>query len=640
MKIESIYQKILILICLTSIIGGIIYKTYKLDLIGLFLSVILITLSFVIILLLDKKINHKLKKIVITKPQEKEKKSIADYLLVILYFLLFLSSLFVLTYFKTDQSIISPWEAIPSYFFILYFLTTVVVVINIIKNKKLSLLLLSVHYFLTFIVTSLAYKLYYGFDPFIHEATLNYISENGSISPKPFYYLGYYSLIIIIHKITFLPIFLLNKFIVPLLASIFIPFFLSKLLFSWFNDSKKIYLSILFLTIFPFSHFIISTPQNFANLFLFLPLIIGLNLKNNSDLIILYLLSLTTLLTHPISGIPIIIFTIIIHTRRSSFISKKNIIYFFSFSSMSLALPVSFLIFNKINLFSLHNYQQLFYDFKDFFTSSFPKNENFILNFVYLINNYFYIIFFTISFYGLFLYLKHKKDCKIFIFYLTAFLSTYLAFLLTKLIPFDFLIAYERSNYTTRIFQISLIFLLPFILISIYQIITKIFLQNRFIKYSILTFLIILSTISLYLSYPRNDNYFNSHGYATSINDIMAVEWIEKNSSKDYIVLANQQVSAAALHVFGFKKYHQNDIFYYPIPTGGKLYEQYLKMLGANPSREIINNAMDIAGVNETFFVLNKYWWASEKIKNEIKVFSDSTFEIANGEITIFKFNR
>ena len=48
--------------------------------------------------------------------------------------------------------------------------------------------------------------------------------------------------------------------------------------------------------------------------------------------------------------------------------------------------------------------------------------------------------------------------------------------------------------------------------------------------------------------------------------------------------------------------------------------------------------AMDLVGVNEGYFVLNKYWWAFTKILDEAKLRADSWQTIDNGEIFVFKY--
>jgi hypothetical protein len=105
-------------------------------------------------------------------------------------------------------------------------------------------------------------------------------------------------------------------------------------------------------------------------------------------------------------------------------------------------------------------------------------------------------------------------------------------------------------------------------------------------------------------------------------------------------VLADQQVSAAAIKEFGFAKYYQNGIFYYPVPTGGPLYPFYLDMVYESPSRQTIFAAMDLAGVRESYFVLNKYWWAFPKILAEAKLSADSWREIGDGKIFVFLYKK
>ena len=146
-------------------------------------------------------------------------------------------------------------------------------------------------------------------------------------------------------------------------------------------------------------------------------------------------------------------------------------------------------------------------------------------------------------------------------------------------------------------------------------------------------------TASHYFSYPRFDNYFNSHGFSTSPSDIKAVRIIdEMGGDNNYIVLANQQVSAAALSEFGFKKYYKNDIFYYPIPTASPLYQYYLKMAYEKPDKKTALAAADSVGADKVFFVINKYWTKFPKIADEAKEEADEWKEVDNGQVFIFTY--
>ena len=159
----------------------------------------------------------------------------------------------------------------------------------------------------------------------------------------------------------------------------------------------------------------------------------------------------------------------------------------------------------------------------------------------------------------------------------------------------------------------------------------------------VFAFLILILSASLYLSYPRLDNYFNSRGFSVSSADLKAVNWINGDADDNFIVLANQQVSAAALNQFGFKKYYlknNSPVFYYPVPTGSPLYQYYLDMVYKEPSRETMLKAMGLADAATGYFVLNKYWWAFPKILAEAKLSSNGWQLIDDGEIYIFKYTK
>ncbi|MCK4553537.1 hypothetical protein KAU19_01060 [Candidatus Parcubacteria bacterium] len=673
----SILQSVLILICLISFFGAIVYRLYSLNNLGVAISLILAIAIFIIILKFHKSDNRPASTKATAGRQQKTstknlmlswvlKPSLTSNLLLITYYLLLITSFYILFTRQTAQAIISPWQIVPNYFFALYGLATAILVIIIIKQKNNNgtmeqwnngtIFLISLHYFLSFSIAWIIYKIGYGFDPFIHQATMDLIDKTGSVEPKPFYYLGQYSLIVILHKITALPIVWLDKLLVPILAAMYLPITLYKILAKWFENKRSVILTVLFLLILPFSFFIITTPQNFAYLLLLLIILLGLTCSNIFDLIIIYLLALTALIIQPIAGIPALLFALLLSIYHSDQSSKlKKICYLLIFIISTIALPLAFWFVEKNNsgISEAQNPTGFWASLSSLSLPNLtmPNQENFILNFIYLYGFNLKIIITLIVVAGLIIAYKYKQQCQIFFIYILMSLALGLSYALTKILPFNFLIDYERSNFSNRILLIAAFFLLPFILTALYGFINKTLKQNRIIKISLLTFLVILITTSLYLSYPRFDRYHNSHGYSVSQNDIDSVRWIENNATEDYMVLANQQVSAAALREFGFKKYYepsnkfsifnlQSPIFYYPIPTGGPLYQYYLDMVYKKPSRQTMIAAMDLVGVNEAYFVLNKYWWAFDKILAEAKLEADEWQGLDNGEIYVFRYKK
>jgi hypothetical protein len=515
-------------------------------------------------------------------------------------------------------------------------------------------------------MTLIIYKIGFGFDPFIHQATMELIDKTGAVFPKPFYYLGQYSLEIIIHKITSLPLNWIDKLLVPLAASFYLPLVFWQALKKLFPQSKISLLIPLLILILPFSFFIATTPQNFAYFLLLLIILLGLKCDNVFDLTLIYIFSLTAVSFQPIAGIPAFLFSLILtvfHGNQSKKIKK----YFYTaiFIISSLVLPLVFYFLEKNNYgaekISANGTSDALLSVRHAIV---PGQENFILNFIYLYAFNLKKIITVLAAIGLWFAWKHREYCKIFFIYLLLSASLGLSYLFSKFLPFSFLISYERNNYSERILLMAAFFLLPLILTALYALFAKINKQARGVKIPLTIFSVIILTASLYISYPRFDHYYNSRGYSTGQNDINAVRWIEENANEDYIALANQQVSAAALREFGFKKYYlpplltketrlndevgQGDgvrfgdepIFYYPIPTGGPLYQYYLDMVYKKPSRETMNAAMDSVGVKKGYFVLNKYWWAFPKILEEAKFEADGWKDLGSGEVYVFEYKR
>ncbi len=656
MKINFYFNKInlwdiFIFINLVSFFGALVYRIYKLDSLGIFLSLVLAIASFLFFQKLKPRENcsilDKIKKLFsIRRSFHKESRKI--YLLIFLYTFLFANSFYILLISATDKSIISPWQVIPSYFFIFYILATLtLILITKYASQRISLFFVSAHFFLSFSIALIIYKIGYGFDPFIHEATLDIIKEKGFVDPKPLYYLGQYSLIIILNKVLFIPIAFLNKFLVPILASIFFPRAIFEYLSKRFDDISTSFIAMIALLALPFSFFIMSTPQNLAYLLLIIIIIKSLNLKNYHDLALVYLLSLVALLTQPVAGIPAFLFVLSLNIYHSELRFKK-IFLTTVFILMATVLPLSFYLFEKSPESQVNISNNIFPSILSAFTNTstnsltlfIPKQDNFIYNSIYLYGFNIKMIVFLIFLSGLFISLRHKKECKIFIHFLLTSVSLFIAYLLTSSLSFSFLVEYERSNFSNRILLIASFFLLPYIILSFYTFFYKLKSMGRPVQIPITLFLLILITTSLYLSYPRFDRSHNSHGISTGIYDIEATKWIEDNNKRQYVVLANQQVSAAALRNFGFNKYFSGGIFYYPIPTSSPLYDYYLDMVYDKPSKKNALKAMNLLNINEIYFVLNKYWWAFPKLLDEAKLEANSFKEFGDGEVYVFRYLR
>jgi hypothetical protein len=628
------FEKIWLALCLFISASAIVYFLYALNWLGLIAStVIAVILYFGLKSQLTKQVQEK---------KEQTATSLSFWIYAALSWLASGLALILVIRAQTDAAIISPWTVINPFFFVAISTATILSILAL--NKKAApiykKIILTIYYFNLFSIAAIVYRLGYGFDPFIHQAAMAEISQYGYILPKTPYYIGNYSLIILIHKISGLSLHLINQWILPLVAALSLPHLLPYLHHRE-EDQKISWLASLMLLIIGFSPFIANTPQNFSYLLL-LATVIFLYKKAAWPLSLFS--SLATLAVHPLAGLPALL--IVVLSLGPRIIPQLNLIQrlrqpiiIFIASLLSFCLTIwaaaSFgrLTWQSFNLSALN--------------PIFSNSEGYLLNLSYFfINNYFWLLFagaLLIFFKRFFLWPSEEKRQSATLLGLSA-LAAISAYLISRGFEFPALIAYEQGDYAERLPIIALIILMPLYWEILYQLGLKTSQQKKVIHALIVLIAAFTISISVYGSYPRWDNYYNSRGYSTSAADIIAVKKAENLSQGEaYITLANQQASAAALSEFGFRRYlktEKEEIYFYPIPTGGPLYQYYLKMVYDSADRKTMKEAMDFANVKRAYLIINKYWWASNKIIAEAKLSADYFEKINQGEVYLFEYRQ
>ena len=637
-------------VTLTVIFGGIIYYLYALNWLGIGLALVLIVVSFIFS-------RRNFTKTPTDSPYQDLDKS--SRLLLLTYGFIYLFLIIILISSRSDRALISPWQVVGYAFFWFYSLASLILVLILDKNNlaaNLKIFLIASHYFISFSVALIVYKIAYGFDPFIHQATMELISAKGLVLPKPPYYLGEYGLIVILSKISGISIAFLNKTLVPFLSACLLPPAIYRFLIGTREGgvenkpnpgNSSNFLTVLFLLALGSSLFVLTTPQNFSYLFLILTILAGLGRAN---LLWVFLLALATAVIHPLTGLPALgwaIFLIFKKYRHHLKTTTQKIISLIIWLFVALALPLALLItsggdwhnitFNK--LLFLESIEKL---------GGMPGSagrEDWLLNFVYFLAANYSLLLITATIIALLYFYRNgiKRDEKINDISGLIFINSGLliAYFLSSQVRFVGLIGYEQNAYAERIPIIMAIFFLPFLILVLRQLITRIRGGSRLENVLWLIFGLAVLTASLYLSYPRFDKYWNSRGYSTSASDLAAVKSIAGDAKQPYLVLANQQVSAAALTEFGFDHYYQTPIgplYFYPIPTGGPLYQYYLDMVYKNPDRRHLEGACRLAGENPVYLIINKYWYQSGRLINEAKLAADRWWAI-NNEVYIFRYH-
>ncbi|MFA6994941.1 MAG: hypothetical protein WC249_00835 [Patescibacteria group bacterium] len=649
---NNLNDYLLFLVALTAIWGAVVYYLYALNWLGIILSLVLIIGSFIAFLHFFKKGGAVEEKIIKNEIQTLNHLSLLSQknkILLTAYGLFCLFIVIQLFFSQSDRAIVSPWQIINPSFFGFYSLASLLLVLILIKQNfsdNLKIILVSLHYLISLSIAVIVYKIGYGFDPFIHQATMKLISAEGLVPPKTPYYLGEYGLIVIVHQISGISINFLNKIIVPGLTALFLPTAFFRFLK---KENINAPLTVLFLLILTFSPFILTTPQNLSYLFLILTVLASFTY---SRLIIVWVLALATAAVHPLTGLPALTFVIWLtfeKYQKKVKLTLQKMIRSIIFISMSVALPLALLLAGGGQWPKINNYLNLLLSpLKTLLANpGMVGQEDWLSNFIYfLANNYNLFLIITIGVVLFFYYRQPKNDSpqdkilkRSLILISLALLFSYL---LSSQIVFNNLVAYEQADYANRLPIIISIFLLPFLMAGLNQIIIKIRQQKNLIQIIWLFLGISLLSISLYLSYPRWDKYYNSRGYSVSADDLAAVKLINQNSPNPYIVLANQQVSAAALQELGFNHYYQTSlgpVYFYPIPTGGPLYQYYLNMVYKSPSQENMIGALNLSGTDSGYLIINKYWYQSDRIINEAKVMASKWWAI-NDRVYVFEYRR
>lgn len=562
----------------------------------------------------------------------------------------FVISFFLLRTAATETSLRSPWEVVPPIIFLIFALGTLLTCSLLIRGKKrwLSIPLSIVMLLVFFSVALLVYPLGYGFDSFIHQATENHIATFGTITPKPFYYIGQYALVLFFHYTFLLPIVEIDKFLLPVLAAIMLPLAWLIAAAHIFQNKQKAVQSLIGLFLLPLSSFIVTTPQNLGNLwFVIIILLSTIQLLERKRTVFwpLGLGAVATVLIHPIAGLPILFFIILLLTNPQNNYQKfprlARIFFWFTASVGCLIVPFSFVINSwKNNQAWNLNFSALWPSnlFANLPINLFLENRfSSLFDLIYLFGWNQLILLGLLAIIGLVLSKKAGKNLKIFFLFAFILGSNYL---LTKTaLNFDFLIDYERGNYADRLIPLIIFTLGPLIIFSFGIFLEKVNIQPFSLRLTSLLILTVFIVTNFYLSYPRNDAYETSHGYSLGQADLSAVLDIERDAADaPYVALANQTIAAAAVKEFGFSRYW-GEQYFYPIPTGGTLYRLFLEM-NKNPTKETAIAAMDLVGVDKIYYLVSDYWWQAERLRETAKTNADDWWSVENGKVMIFEYNR
>ena len=552
----------------------------------------------------------------------------------------------------TAEAIRSPWDVVHPIFFLWLFLGSTALVALCYRNRyhHLSIAAAVLHLFTILSPALVVYTIGYGFDPFVHIATEKLIAARGAVEPKPPYYLGQYAIVTILAKLLPIPVEGIDRALVPLSAAVFLPLSAAYLFRRGFKIERHLsVMSALAVLLLPLSSFISTTPQGLANLFALAAFLLGSCWLHDHRPALPYvgLLALAAAATHPLSGVPALLFiafAAFFKLRPSGDIGAKlaRVTLFAALFLVAVAaVPLMFRLNAGVSAAS----SAAGPDYAGRLAALAP-DAPFVptrfrpaLDFVQFAVSHQALLLLALAAAGLFILWKnpHYRRTAMASAGLAAALSLSALMLhLGAAVPG--VIAYEQQNYGARLFEVALLALSPLILPAVawwWRGVRKTDPQVRLLQALLFAAAI---TAFAYGTYPRNDAFAASRGYSVSLHDIQAVRRVEEAAGGEaYVVLANQSVSAAALSEFGFRTYY-GDQYFYPIPTGGALYRRYLEMVYDRPSRETMAAAARSVGVRKAYFIINDYWTEAPKIVEAAKKTADTWFAVDNGRLYVFEY--
>ncbi len=548
----------------------------------------------------------------------------------------------------TIESIRTPWPFLPEGSFVAF---AILPVIAWLMAKKTSSVLFTgmITVLSTLGVTLIApliYTLGYGFDGFLHRASQKILLETGTLTPKPLYYIGQYTLNTWMSRLMEIDIMHLDRFLVPLsVAIIIIALFLTLKPTRTSALSVSASSSLLLL-----SPFVATTPQAFAYIIGISALILAFGTREkNIHPLLPMLLAIWCMAIHPLAGLPFIgavattLWTIRLSEKGMSLI-KSPLLYLLIFAT-SISVPLAFVIFSGGSGQILWDFSRLWQALPSMKNIPDILPRNHIALWADWANYAAFLL--PICLWGLSAFtLQRSEKGRIFVPLLLIAAGTWCAGLaLSTVGEFTFLINYERGNYSERLTLISYLLLFYPALLG-FGYLSKSLLKRG--PVAITLFLLCFGAWyagHAYNALPRHDAAAASRGWSVGIYDFEAVRFIEQHAGGEpYTVLANQSVSAASVETLGFARYVKNektgeDIFYYPIPTGGTLYQLYLEAVSPEPSLDAILEAGSLAKADRIYVVLNEYWWDAKRVGETLETLAEDTFSFGDGQVRVFRFS-
>ncbi len=538
----------------------------------------------------------------------------------------------------TTASINSPWNLFPGGTFIAIAVLFASSFLASLKSRTLIVVACVGGTLLALAsLTPLLYPLGYGFDGFLHRASEAVILETGTLTPAPPSYIGQYTFITWLSRVLRIPHTISDLWFVGALG-LLLPLAATQL----GTKRRGLFTIVSLLLVLPLNIFSATTPQNVAYVLGVLALLwlIPSEQEETTPLVVPGAFLGWSLATHPLAGLPFAFAGVAILAQRLKRRWLAHALTGLSLLGSLLAVPLAFSLraFLQTGNWSW-NWLRTIPSSLGWFVNRLTPPATHLALWPDWANWQVYLLTFFLLGAALFAVTQDLARRKYWLSLITlSFTAIGSSWLLQLSGDFSFLISYERQDYAGRLLIVAQLFLIPAAIVGLGYWFERIERTHPRMRAAALLFALAWFSANVYNMLPRNDAAAIGHGWNVGRSDVEAVKFIDKQASgQDYTVLANQTVSAAAISEFGFKRY-VGDVFFYPIPTGGPLYEQFLQMMN-RPDRDIAQEAATLGQSKLVYVVVNQYWFKSEQIIERLKAIADRTWNVERGTAYIFLFD-
>ena len=490
-------------------------------------------------------------------------------------------------------------------------------------------------------LTILLFPLGYGFDGFLHRASEALLLTTGTLHPIPPAYMGQYALITWLARVVHIPFAYADRWLIVVLAGL-LPWVAWPLTNHRRRGSFAVFALLLTL---PLSLLATTTPQAVAfllGLYGLLWLIPNETRAHATHAVVPWFFLTWSLATHPLAGLPFFFVAAALHIEQWKHVPSKlkRTIIISSWVGAVIAVPVAFGIRNRLQT-GTWSWSWLAHapgSIVSLFAALAPPVTHLALWPDWASWQHYAQFALLLAAAGFAVYQDHarrKTWITLLAFSGAALISSWL---LQQSGDFSFLISYERQDYATRLITVAQLILVPVAMIGIRSWHEQIAHTHPRTRTAALLFAIAWFSASVYNALPRNDAAEISHGWNVGKSDLETVDFIDQQAhGANYTVLANQTVSAASISRFGFKRY-AGDVFYYPIPTGGPLYQDFVQMMN-EPNRDIAREAGVLSKSERVYVVVNQYWDHADRTIETLKQVADRIWNVENGTAYIFLFD-